>query len=538
MLRVAVLAGFLVIAPLFPTRAATAQGLPGDSLISSSTVLAIPGGALDKRQRLSHLNERSSTPGYLLRSSTGSLIAAADGTASIRVLLPHFELKHNSEIPFTLNDGSLWAGRGLNGRLTFGFTAQRGGLKLVLAPQLVHSENAHFDLPPPELEDQSIFAAPWYRGPDSADLPLRLGSEPYTGLQIGESTLAYSSEKLLFGISSASQWWGPGIENALIISNNAPGFPHLFVGTDAPLSVLKGKLEGKLVAGVLSPSLVHGGDDSGRRSLSGLVAAYRPDAADWLTVGAARVVYASLSNPVGVVTRVADVFTRWSTGRDTTQASAGDAHEQMLSVFARGVFPGSGAELYAEWARVDLPDDLRDFLLVPDHTQGYTLGLAWARPVFSAVVRLGGEVTYLEESAAYSSRPGRSFYTSRVIPEGYTNQGRSVGAAIGPGGSSQTGTADVYFPGGSLGLFAGRIRWANDAYYRAGPGRTSYLGHDVLVFGGVRGGWDMGSYMVEPSVAYGMRYNFLFQNPLIGIEGEQAVDVANWTLQLSIAPGR
>ncbi|MDP9349514.1 MAG: hypothetical protein M3P24_10310 [Gemmatimonadota bacterium] len=179
----------------------------------------------------------------------------------------------------------------------------------------------------------------------------------------------------------------------------------------------------------------------------------------------------------------------------------------------------------------------------PGYTQGYTLGLQWARQLASeGVFRLQSELTYLEQTSRTSPTNGyhlvRSFYTSASIPQGYTHRGQSLGAAIGPGSSSQWNAADYLKARWQLGAFVGRVRWDTDAFHntvRARERAWPFLGHDVSVFGGLRGGYALLGFRIDAELTTGTRYNFLFQNRAHSWEtaADSAVDVRNRTFRLN-----
>jgi hypothetical protein len=325
------------------------------------------------------------------------------------------------------------------------------------------------------------------------------------------------------------------MQNALVLSNNAPGFPHLFLRTSRPLRTAAGDVEAIWIAGVLTESLYFDTlSANDHRSASGLAVTIRPNFAPALTLGAARMVVAASEGGQPSLSHAADVFTRW---HGTGQNSA-DSTQQVLSLFGRWVFPNDGFELYAEWARMVLPSSVKDLLVAPQYSQGYTLGLQWARPVRAAdLVRIQAEVTDLEESSTYRTRPFRPFYITPGVAQGYTQKGQNLGAAIGPGSSSQWIATDYLAPHWSIGTFVGRIRWDDDTYYQIPVGR-SYLGHDVSVFAGLRGSARLYGTEVNTSVYTARRYNFIFQNPLTGINGEGAVDLHNVTVMFSLSPFR
>src|SRR5690606_22874443 len=164
------------------------------------------------------------------------------------------------------------------------------------------------------------------------------------------------------------------------------------------------------------------------------------------------------------------------------------------------------------------------------------LGLQWARPFAEQrALRLQAELTYLEQTPAPDRPLSPSYYVSGTVPQGYTHRGQVIGAAIGPGASSQWLAVDYLGTGWEVGLFGGRIRWENDAYYRQ-PTGVSYHAHDVSLYGGVRAGGEVLGMEVQGEAITGKRYNFLFQSLRGGFGPNSFYDVRNLTLRLSLAP--
>lgn len=536
-----------------------ALALPAASYAQSGDSLATPlvriGSLAEDRARLGQLLGREDTEGFLLRSLSSRAPALAPRGEGFRwrILPPEVDAVWNGRIPFSLNDGSLWAGRGANVLVTGGAAFSSGRVSLVLAPELVYSENLPFEAVPSAGDDRSFFASPWYVGPHSADLPVRFGDEPLLRLHPGQSTLQVrAAPKVVAGLSTENQWWGPGIRNAILLSNQAEGFPHLFVRSAEPVRTPYGSLEGKWIAGGLAESLFFDTASANDvRALSGVAATFRPAAVPDLTVGVARVVYGSVDGAWSVPGRALDALFWWGdsdwdwirpddaasdgTAPPATAAPAGSGREQIFSLFGRWVFPRDGLEVYGEWARVALPASPVELLNEPNHTQGYTLGLQWARPAREDhLFRLQTELTYLEESATFNNRLTPAYYVSRSVVQGYTQRGQVIGAAVGPGGSSQWLAGDYVAPRWHLGAFGGRIRWNNDVYY-AKPGRI-YAAHDVSVFGGLRGGGRVWNFYASAELSTELRYNFLFQNPEAEPYGNLATDVWNRTLRITLIP--
>jgi hypothetical protein len=500
--------------------------------------LILVGSAAEDRLRVDQIFGYATTAGWLIRStSTLTLPLAGDSGLSWAIAPPLVDAVWNSELPFSLNDGALWAGRGLSTRITAGARAQFRNVSLTIAPEIVTVQNGDFWVLPGAEPSRSPYASPWRTTPQSADLPLRFGNQRFTMLSPGQSTLAVRVRGLVIGASTEDQWWGPGIRNALVLSNNAQGIPHLFLRTVAPVRTRIGHVEFRWLAGGLTESLYFDRDSSNDvRSLSALAVTLQPAAARGLTLGLARAVYRGAGS-IGTILPAGffDVLTYWGRA-DEPLKDRERPREQLLSLFSRWVFPASGAEVYGEWARVILPKSLRELLVAPQRTQGYTLGLQWARSVRSATrVRAQIEATMLEQTPRERGAVVPSFYVSGLIPQGYTQRGQVIGASIGPGASSQWLAVDYDTQRWRVGLVAGRIRWEDEAYYRQ-PTGLSFHSHDVSVFGGVRVGGTLLGNDIGAELLTGTRYNYLFQNPTGPDIANPTFDVRNMTLKLSVSP--
>lgn len=492
------------------------------------------GGAADRHRRLAQLLGREPADGgYLLRSPSSATLWGRNG---VRVLAPELESTWNSRIPYSVNDGPLWAGRGASARAMAGVAVTAGPLRLIVAPEVVWSQNEGFDDLLPEAwteEERAAFVAPWISGRHSADVPWRPGASSLRTVYAGQSSLSLSAGPVVAGAATESQWWGPGVRSGILFSNNAPGFPHLFVRTGRPLRTPAGAVEAKWLVGALESSgYVDAEGDPGRRSLSAVGVTLQPGRVPGLTLGLARAVYSPVSGWGQAAGRFADVLGQWDAGRDST----GRAAEQMLALSARWVSPGDGAEVWVEWGRRELPESLRDLMVQPEHGQGYTLGGQLARPLGGNVLRLLAEHTYLEKSPSFRARPTGSWYASARVPQGYTERGQVIGAAMGPGGSGQWLAADLVGRRAEGGVFLGRVRWSNDAYYDKPGGPNRYRAHDVTLLAGTRVGIDLGGARLDAEWTAGKRWNFLFQNFSTGWEDrDNAVNVVNHTLRIGLS---
>ncbi len=498
--------------------------------IPVSRILLI-GSPDEDRLRLRQVIGVAPLTGSLIRSPSASQPIDTTAGASWSIVAPVLDATWNSQIPFSLDDGNLWAGRGWSARVAIGLGANYTRFHALFVPDIQRVENGAFNLLPSTIPGRSAFASPFQSGPVSADVPTRFGNTPFTIVSPGQSALWATVGQVDVGASTENQWWGPALQNALVMSNNAPGIPEFFARTNRPWVTPIGAFEAKLMAGELTESLFFDQDPTNDvRAISGAVATYAPAIEPRLTFGVTRVVYSPIGGFGGVAGHALDALVRWSTIRSDSAGRGGI--DQLGSLFARWVFPESGFEIYTEWSRMLLPVSLRDFLIAPQLTQGYTIGgqaTGHVRP--NALLRFQTEFTNLEQAPATRAADSLSFYTSRGVPQGYTQRGQVIGAPIGPGSSSQMIGVDYMPPRWDVGLFAERIRWNDDAYYLQ-PTGVSFFSNDVTILAGVRGTVHVMGSEVHGEASTSQRLNFMFQNVRGGFGPQRANDVYNATLRV------
>ena len=505
------------------------------------------GSDADDRTRLATLLGRTSGEVYLLRSWSSRMapIDSARGPVSWCVLRPDVTTVNSTGMPFSLNDGPLWAGVGWSEDIRAGLRMRRGRFWLVLAPQFLATENLPYPMPYPQVElarpaGRSSFSTPWHVGAYSIDLPLRFGDRGFWKVDPGQSTLAADLGPVVAGLSTENEWWGPGIQNAIVMSNNAAGIPRAFVRTARPVRTRVGSFALRwFLGGLFKSQYFDDNPASDRRSITALAATWTPVGAPTLTLGFTRAVLAPLSGWEDVVGHAFDVL------RDRGVHGSGDSttvsRDQIFSLFGRWVFPADGFAVHAEWARAIPPHSVRDFLTSPNHTQGYTLGLEWARPLRTArdALRVQAEITYLEQSPASRNLPEPSFYTGAAAPQGYTQEGQVIGAAIGPGASSQWLAVDYFAPTWRVGVAGGRIRWDDDALYTF-PGfyPNKWCAHDVSLFATLTAALHARRGLLEAAVTRGERLNVFFDHlTWCGPTAAQndIIDVVGTTLRLRLS---
>ncbi len=281
------LALVLVSAPL-------AAQLPADSARRAEGAAPewVPiGSPAEDRLRTAQLLGEAPSQGHLIRS-VSSYPAPPLVEGRLYPLRPHLRTVYNSYLPVSANQGMAWSGRGAGFHVMGGVRVRKGRLTLIAAPELAYTQNRDFQrIPSPASEGRSSYANPFHGRASSLDAPLRFGDDPVTALAPGQSSVTADVGRFAAGVATESLWWGPGVRNALLMSNNAPGFPHLFVRTSPEgLRTRYGTLQGRWVAGALSQSSYFDSRDEGR-TIAALALAFTPRGEPGLTLGATRAVY-------------------------------------------------------------------------------------------------------------------------------------------------------------------------------------------------------------------------------------------------------
>ncbi|MDO8632092.1 MAG: hypothetical protein Q7R41_16535, partial [Phycisphaerales bacterium] len=166
------------------------------------------------RERLAQMAGKPEVVPMMLRSLS-VIVSRTAADRTFGVLNPEVQVVANSALPWSSNDGDLWAGKGTNTRFAAGFFARFRSVQLVVAPELTSMPNDTFELRKPIIErptippDRSQFSLPWYVvGPYSVDMPTRFGNESMTRFSLGQSSILIGFSKLQLGFANENEWWG------------------------------------------------------------------------------------------------------------------------------------------------------------------------------------------------------------------------------------------------------------------------------------------------------------------------------------------
>ena len=127
-------------------------------------------------------------------------------------------------------------------------------------------------------------------------MPTRFGDKSIHRLSAGQSSIVVGIRNVQIGLSNENEWWGPGIGNALVLSNNAPGFPHYFLRTAKPISTRIGDIDARwLVGGLTESGFFDTTSTNNVRSITAGALTLRLRKPDGLTLGVTRSVWMTAS---------------------------------------------------------------------------------------------------------------------------------------------------------------------------------------------------------------------------------------------------
>jgi hypothetical protein len=353
---------------------------------------------------------------------------------------PAANVRLNTTFPFGYNDGPVWAGRGVTLDIQGGFAARAGVLTLTVAPQAFLAQNGAFVLMPNGQAGNLAYADG--SQPYAIDRPQRFGAGVYTRLDPGQSTLRVDWRKVAVGVTTANQYWGPATEFPIMLGNNAPGFPHAFLGTTRPVDLWLLRVHGRLIWGRLAQSAFSAETTAaGVRFGTGIVLAFTSRWVPGLELGVTR--FSHRPWPAGGPS-FDDLLHMLRPGQGAGAVNTTEDN-QLATAFFRWVLPRSGFEVYGEYGRDDYNQNLRDFLQEPDHIGGYTIGFRKAsRRGDGGLITVRAEIQNLQFSHLAQGRGWAPFYTHSRVTQGHTQLGQVLGSEAGVGGAGGVVAVESY----------------------------------------------------------------------------------------------
>lgn len=377
----------------------------------------------------------------------------AKGSGMFQVLPLTIQQQYNSNHPYGWNDGLMIPAKGYQTMASGGFFAKIGILSIQFRPEFVYAANPIFNgFAGGGHDDEDLIA--YYAYHNNIDQPERFGNGSYTKASLGQSSIRLTLGPVSAGLSNENLWWGPGIRNSLILSNNAAGFKHLTFNTVKPIHTFLGSFEGQVIAGRLNataqPNLSTTTTSTGFllsiakkddwRYWSGINLSYQPRWLPGLFLGFIRSfnIYHSDVNGLG---DYIPFFFPVQASDINNGAGETIGRDQQISLYTRWVLPKAQAEIYFEYGINDNAYNLRDLAGSPQHSRAYIAGL---RKLVSLSGNKGEgilfstEITQLSQTVDQYVRDANGWYIHDKVRDGQTNMGQILGAGTGSGGNLQS----------------------------------------------------------------------------------------------------
>jgi len=447
------------------------------------------------------------------------LYSTKNGIAKIYALPVVSQLQYNTHHPYGWNDGAMIPAKGFQSLISAGFYAKIGPLHIQFKPEFVFAENRDFVEPSEPSPFKPVVLAGMY---NYIDLPEKFGNGTYSKVNWGQSSIRLNAGPMSFGLSNENLWWGPGVRNSLLMSNNASGFKHLTLNTIKPVNTPIGSFETQLIAGRLEKSGYPGSQYVTSRAkpddwryLSGFTFTFNPKWVPGLYLGVDRsfIVY---HKDLG--SGFFDYFPVFSALEKVAYEDPNNPNidledvknrDQYFSLFARWVMPESHSEVYIQYGKTDHNKNLRDIALEPESSRAYIVGFRKLVPLArnNEYIQVGLEVTQLEKGATKSIRTNGIWYTHSQVWDGYTNNGQVLGSGIGPGSNLQT--LDVSWVKGlkKIGIQFERLVNNNDWMYRTAP---SIRRHWVDLSATGKFDWTYKNFVLNSALTYIRSLNYQY----------------------------
>ena len=430
-------------------------------------------------------------------------------------LLP-FEtiLQYNSKTPYGYNNGAFLKAKGVQQLTRAGLFLQAGPLQIQMAPEIVTAQNSSY-------KTTALFG--------------NNTTPNYKKIFPGQSSVSLNFNAFSFGFASTNQWYGPGINNSLLMSNNAPGLTRAFVGTNRPLVTPIGSFEWTLSSGWLTEdstlqfenyALKRTSKLNRRIYYNGIVLSFQPRWFSGLHIGISRAFVTSEGklnsnafNNSGFLDKYIPVFSVLEKKSITATEDQKD-RDQQASLFLRWVLPKNHFEFYAEYGWNDHKIDVRDLYMGPGHSAAYLVGIKKIIPIPTQKAYFNFDLEYMrgEPLAEALVRDAGNWNLHHL--QTFTNNNQILGSALGPGNNSIKIT-NCYNRGWNRILFSIEKIQNDRYYYKINPWIDMVYGTGAdyriknLVISTVAKavvqknyGWEAGNNITNLFASFGLKYLF------------------------------
>jgi hypothetical protein len=404
----------------------------------------------------------------------------------VRVLPFTVISQFNSSRPFGWNDGSMIPASGLQVMGRTGFYARYGIVEVQLAPEWVYAANARY-------------GTNNYWGSNSGGV--------YNKLFPGQSSVGIRLGAVSMGLSTQNLWWGPGQRSSLLMSNNAPGFLHVYIRSNRPAKTPIGTFEWQLIGGRLDSDSTRPYENfnlrmagvsypSTWRYQSAFVFSYQPKWIPGLFVGMTRTLQ-RFQKDIGLggtsfLQKYVPVLTK-AFQKKNEQNDDAENTDQLASFFFRWAMPKSGWEFYGEWGYNDYKQNIRDYTMDATHSAAYILGATKFFRSGNNQIVVGIETLKQSETPSNLLRGAGNWYVHGG-DNGYTHQNQILGAGVGYGADLQSIWGRVLKPQSNFSLAWQFQRISRD------PNQFSFQWIDYCW--NIQPNWKRNKFSFSPSITF------------------------------------
>jgi hypothetical protein len=342
-------------------------------------------------------------------------------------LLPiNFTQKLTTHHPYGWNDGAFSLSKGYQFLIGGGVYLQWHKLKIQLRPEFVKTASGNY-------ETNNYWGAV---------------TPSFKKIMPGQSSIRYDMGPVTAGISTENMWWGPGIYNSMLMSNNAPGFLRYSINSNRPIKTFVGSFQFQLQAGFLQKNSSQGYENkklqtaiinNGKRYYNSINISYQPKFINNVYFGLTRTFqnYTRLQSSYtnSFVSNYLPVFVAFFRNTYTDDTVKRD---QVAAVSARWVIPKENAEMYLEFGFNDGKYNFRDLMMDMAHSSGYVWGFKKLKLINeTSYLNFNIEIARLAQTTSYINRNAGNWYEHGGITEGYTNLNQIMGGVSGFGNNMQ-----------------------------------------------------------------------------------------------------
>lgn len=475
------------------------------------------------------ISKQSYTIRFAKKNWDNFLNAQQQKKAKFKFLFAEYGIQHNNNLPIGFNDGNLIPNVGLQHKASIGAQFSWGPLNIHFQPEWVQGQNLPATPFADNVNDVNYRRNFYWYIRNKIDNGTRIGDQPFQRFFWGQSSVRLNLKKVSLGISTENLWWGPGIRNSLLLTNNAPGFMHLTFNSIKPIQTKLGTFEFQAILGNLDSAIAPAIDfnnlaanvpfiepkSKNQRGIAGYYLSWKPKWFKHFYLGLGGMTYFYKDKPA--IQQSANLLSF-----ENQQSSA-----SLSSVFFRYAIPSENAEIYMEYGR-------NGKFFAPLNIFGDTIPTAYTvgfRKLFKIrqkklskdqpAIMLGVELTQMQlpdnrlifNAADVRGIPRtNSWYTHPYIKQGYTQQGQVLGASIGPGSNSQTLYLSWVKGLKKIGLSIERVLYNTDFYqyhyFQRGIGNNSPSNYWVDINASMQLQWHYKKFLLNASYMYTSALNY------------------------------